>query len=114
MIPLNHHETHYSSKLRDKLNEGKWLIKKCLRIEGLTTTDGVSDIIGWMHDGQFAAIEVKKGKEPVSKLQELFLNDAPYAWVARVTKNDKNEVIADILPWKGKGFPTTMFLGRER
>jgi len=114
MLPLNHHETHYSRQLRDKLNCGNWVIKKAIRIEGLTTTDGVADIIGWTNDGHFAAIEVKKPENTTSKLQEMFLDEAPYAWVAVIQKNDKKEVHAYLSAWKGKGIDTSIYLGRER
>jgi RecB family endonuclease NucS len=35
---------------------------------------GVSDIIGFLNDGRFLAIEIKKKGEKVSESQELFIN----------------------------------------
>ncbi len=121
MKPLNHHETHYTSKIRDYINAQQrspedWsYIAHVDRIEGLSTTDGMADMVGWTVDQKYVAVEVKKMGGKFSHLQVKFLDSAPLAYVARVFKDDDNKVWAEILHWPDMspiGF--TIYLGRER
>lgn len=110
-MTLKYHETHYTRKLAQKLGENY------MRLEGVTTGDGFSDIIGWDEHGIFTAIEVKKNDEKVTSLQKRFLNKVPKAYVARVWKWEQGTVYAVLFRFKNgeaRVWDFDIILGKER
>lgn len=97
MKPLKYHETHYTKKLVKLLPD--ILGGDYIRLEGVTTGDGFSDIIGFNSDDTFTAIEVKKGKAKTTPLQRRFLTWSPASYVTRIYKDNDNFVYAIAYPY---------------
>jgi hypothetical protein len=99
-IQMKHRETYYTGRVL-KIAE-KLLGAKLFRIEGLTTLNGMPDIIGYnLKNGKFIGIEVKIAGNKLSELQKRILNNIPNAYIAWIYKDyGVEKVIFYDMTWK--------------
>lgn len=83
----------------------KWLRRIGFSVDvitsGLYNRSGISDIVGSTNTGKFIAVEVKRGANKASKLQEEWLEEkrkcGAYAYVANSVDSLKEQMKKDIL-----------------
>jgi hypothetical protein len=97
---MRHRETYYTDKIKKLLERDNpsWHL---LRIEGLSTQNGVPDILGWREgEGTIFGIEVKMTAGKIEPLQKRFLDSLPEAYVAWVAEDDKGATVK-LKQWGG-------------